>query len=159
MGAKAAVFADHVELSDGGNDFASEVGAGGVPATKFIYPDDPAVRSRLKEVWEFPEEKRTLWRKWFDIYNAHRPSEGEYLNLYDLAFDHPETHAIRKQGQIYYGFFAEHFNDMIELRGLDDRPYRIIDYVNKRELGVVIGKDARLDVSFSGALLVVAIPI
>lgn len=159
MGAKAAVFADHVELSDGGNDFASEIGTGGVPATKFIYPDDPAVKSRLNEVWEFPEEKRTLWKKWFDIYNAHRPSDGEYLNLYDLAFDRPETHAIKKQGQIYYGFFAEHFKDTIELRGLDDRPYRIIDYVNKRELGVVIGKDARLDVSFSGALLVVAIPI
>ena len=39
-GPRAAVFADHVELSDHGLDFASEIGVGGVPSTKFIWPDD-----------------------------------------------------------------------------------------------------------------------
>ncbi len=159
MGARAAVFADHVELSDGGKDFASEIGAGGVPSTKFIFPNDPEVRSRLREVWDLPAEKWERWKKWFDIYNAHRPAEGEYLNLYDLVFDFPETHAIRKKERVYYAFFAEHFNDIIDLRGLEDRPYRVMDYVNRRDLGVVIGKDARLDVTFDGALLVVAIPV
>jgi alpha-galactosidase len=159
MGENAAVFADHVELSDDGDDFASEIGAGGIPSTKFIYPDDPKVRSRLKEVWDLPAEKRDFWKKWFDIYNAHRPAEGEYQNLYDLVFDQPETHVIRKQERIYYGFFADQFNDIVELRGLEDRPYRIIDYVNKRELGVVMGKDAHLNLEFEKALLVVAIPI
>ena len=33
LGPRAAVSADHVELSDGGSDFASAVGAGGVPGT------------------------------------------------------------------------------------------------------------------------------
>jgi alpha-galactosidase len=159
MGARTAVFADHVELSDGGEDFASGIGAGGVPSTKFIFPDDPTIRSRLKEVWDLPVDKRGLWKKWLDIYNAHRPAEGEYLNLYDLVFDIPEAHAIRKEERIYYAFFAEQFDDIIELRGLKDRPYRIMDYVNKRDLGVVIGKDARLDVTFDKALLVVAIPV
>ena len=45
------VFADHVELSDGGADFASEIGAGGIPATKFILPPDgyhpPAIEGIL----------------------------------------------------------------------------------------------------------------
>ena len=50
-GPRAAVFADHVELSDHGLDFASEIGVGGVPSTKFIWPDDPHVRARLDEVW------------------------------------------------------------------------------------------------------------
>ena len=159
MGTRAAVFADHVELSDAGEDFASEIGAGGVPSTKFIYTDDPKVRSRLKEVWDLPKEKRERWKKWFDIYNAHRPAEGEYLNLYDLVFDAPESHAIRKQERVYYAFFAGHFNDLVELRGLEDRPYRVLDYVNKRDLGVVIGKDAHLNVSFDGALLLVATPV
>jgi alpha-galactosidase len=33
LGPRAAIFADHVELSDGGTDFASAIGAGGVPGT------------------------------------------------------------------------------------------------------------------------------
>jgi len=174
MGPKAAVFADHVELSDNGNDFASEIGAGGVPATKFIWPDDESVRARLKEVWDLPEAKKTEWQKWFALYNQHRPAEGEYLNLYDLAFDYPEAHAIRatpKSGDfgvqnlqtldsvVYYAFYAPHFSGKIELRGLENRSYRVVEYVNGRELGVVNGASAWLDVEFDNSLLVMAIRI
>src|SRR5207247_2492107 len=41
MGASAAFAGDHVELSDGGNDFASTVGVGGVVSTKFTWSSDP----------------------------------------------------------------------------------------------------------------------
>lgn len=37
MGPQAAVFADHVELTDGGMDFASQIGVGGVPGTKDVH--------------------------------------------------------------------------------------------------------------------------
>jgi alpha-galactosidase len=158
MGPEAAVFADHVELSDNSADFASEVGTGGVISTKFIWPDDEKVKARLKEYWNYPPEKQKVWKKWFDIYNTHRPSQGEYLNLYDFAFDKPETHAIRKEGRIYYAFYSQHFSGKLELRGLEDRPYRIVDYVNDRELGMVNGGSAWLDVAFDNALLVMAIP-
>jgi alpha-galactosidase len=159
MGPKAAVFADHVELSDDGADFASEIGVGGVPATKFIWPDDEKVRARLKEVWNLPEEKKAVWQKWFGLYNRHRPAEGEYLNLYDLAFDFPETHVIRKDGNLYYAFYAKKFKGKMELRGLENRPYRVVDYVNDRELGSVNGESAWLEVEFDGSLLVMAIPV
>ena len=33
-----AYFGDHVELTDNKNDFASQIGIGGVPGTKFVYP-------------------------------------------------------------------------------------------------------------------------
>ncbi|HNB55123.1 MAG TPA: alpha-galactosidase, partial [Anaerolineales bacterium] len=153
----AAVFADHVELSDGGTDFASGIGAGGVPSTKFIWPDDEGVKARLKEVWNLPPEKQAAWQKWFHLYNTHRPAEGEYLNLYDLAFDFPETHAIQKNGRMYYAFFfAESFEGRVELRGLSGREYRVTDYVNEKDLGVVRGEAATLDLAFEGALLLVA---
>ena len=158
MGPAAAVFADHVELSDDGVDFASEIGAGGVPATKFIWPDDEAVRARLQEVWSLPDEKKAVWQKWFSLYNQHRPAEGEYLNLYDMAFDYPEAHTIRKENGIYYAFYAPHFHGQIELRGLEKRSYRLVDYVNNCELGVVNGPVARLEVEFVESLLLMAVP-
>jgi len=157
-GPKTAVFADHVELSDGGVDFASEIGAGGVPATKFIWPDDVQVRARLKEVWTLPAEKKLTWQKWFDIYNKYRPAEGEYLNLYDLAFDTPETHVLRKNGDHYYAFFDAHFAGRLELRGLEQRSYRVLDYVNQRSLGIINAASPWLDVRFDGSLLLLVTP-
>lgn len=157
-GPRSAVFADHVELSDAHADFASEIGAGGVPATKFIWPDDETVRARLKEVWDLPAAKKALWQKWFGIYNAHRPAQGEYLNLYDIAFDFPEAHVIRKGDTFYYAFYAAEFGGRVELRGLEKRPYRLLDYVEGRELGPCNGSPAWLEVAFTGALLLAAIP-
>jgi len=162
-GPRAAVFADHVELSDHGLDFASEIGVGGVPSTKFIWPDDPQVRARLNEVWTLTPKREALLQRWLLIYRAHRLAEGEYLNLYDLAFDEPEAHAIRANGKLYYAFYAgavaQRYHGPITLRGLEARAYHVHDYVNDRDLGAVQGPEATLDVRFSGALLIEAIPV
>ena len=40
MGESAPYFGDHVELSDGGSDFASSVGIGAIVGTKFTWPSD-----------------------------------------------------------------------------------------------------------------------
>ncbi|MCB9136348.1 MAG: alpha-galactosidase [Anaerolineales bacterium] len=156
-GPRTAVFADHVELSDGGVDFASEIGPGGVPSTKFIWPDDEAVKARLQEeIWDLPPEKQAAWQKWFHLYNLHRPAKGEYLNLYDLAFDFPEAHAIQKDDRMYYAFFAKTFEGRVELRGLTRDEYRVTDYANEKDLGVIRGASPFLDVAFEGALLLLA---
>lgn len=162
-GPQAAVFADHVELSDGGTDFASEIGAGGVPGTKFVWPEDPQVQRRLKEDWSLTPEKQALWHKWFGLYNEHRLASGEYLNRYDLAFDRPEGHLIRKGERLYYAFYTEKATDRfagrVVLRGLGSGRYRLLDYVNDRDLGAAQGPhDVSLEVAFEGALLLVAIP-
>ena len=161
-GPRAAVFADHVELSDRGVDFASEIGVGGVPSTKFIWPDDPAVRERLQEVWLLTPEREATLKKWLAIYREHRLAAGEYLNLYDLAFDRPEAHAIRANGRMYYAFYAgqidQPYRGPIVLRGLHEKAYRVYDYVDNRDLGVVHGPRPTLDVEFVGALLIEAIP-
>ncbi len=160
-GPRAAVFADHVELSDEGIDFASEIGVGGVPSTKFIWPDDPTVRARLQEVWLLTPEREARLQKWLSIYRQHRLAEGEYLNLYDLAFDQPEAHAIRANGRLYYAFYAgqidQRYHGSIVLRGFEAPAYRVYDYVAERNLGTVQGPEATLDVEFVGALLLEAI--
>ena len=58
MGPEAAVYGDHVELSEmtrvgknwseHGSDFASTLGTGGVPGTKFVWPDPGRSSSRWR---------------------------------------------------------------------------------------------------------------
>lgn len=162
MGARAAVFADHVELTDGGVDFASCFGVGGVMATKFVHPLDDSVKSRLKEYWALTEDRELLWKKWFALAREHSLADGEYLNLYDLAFDVPEAHAIRKSDEMYYGFFCrslhEQYSGTVELRGLDAAgTYQVKDYINERILGEIKGSNPVLRVDIHGSLLLKAL--
>lgn len=161
MGDRTAVFADHVELSDGGTDFASCFGTGGVLATKFIYPLEDLVKNRLKEHWPLTQDKESVWKKWFRLANEHNLAAGEYVNLYDLAFDYPEAHAIRKGDEMYYGFFCrtlqEKYSGVIELRGLEAaKTYQLYDYVEGRILGEITGTRPQLLVDIQGALLLKA---
>jgi alpha-galactosidase len=158
MGPRAAVFADHVELADDGLDFASCFGAGGVLATKFVHPLDDSIKARLKEYWALTEEKELQWKKWFEIAAQYSLADGEYLNLYDTAFEFPEAHAIRKEGSIYYAFFTQglhdHYSGPIQLRGLDGaKCHRVQDYVDGRVLDEVAGNNLTIHVEINGALL------
>ncbi|MCS7010164.1 MAG: alpha-galactosidase [Anaerolineales bacterium] len=159
-GRKAAVFADHVELSDNGTDFASAIGTGGVPGTKFTWQVPPKRAAHLQENPQLTPQKLELWTFWFDLYNRHRLAEGEYLPLYDIAFDFPETHVIRKDGHLYYAFFADRFDGEVELRGLAPQQiYAMVDYEHKRTYGRITGDNPRLHITFSHHLLLQAIPM
>jgi hypothetical protein len=46
MGDSVPFFGDHVEESDGGNDFTSTLGVGGVVGTQFVIPSLVAKRSK-----------------------------------------------------------------------------------------------------------------
>jgi alpha-galactosidase len=164
MGPRAAVFADHVELSDEGMDFASCFGVGGVLATKFVHPLDDSLKTRLKEYWALTEGKEALWKKWFDVSARHSLADGEYLDLYDMAFDFPEAHAIRKDGSVYYAFFVQGTNEsyagQIQLRGLDEsKHYQVQDYIEDRVLGEVAGNNSSMHVEMQGALLLKVTPV
>lgn len=101
--------------------------------------------------------------KWSEIYNRHRPAEGEYLNFYDIRWETPEGHVIRKGSNFYYGFFtqepAAHFSGDIQLRGLEAKKYRVTDYETGRVVGEMAGPTAELRVSFEDSLLLAAEPI
>jgi len=70
----------------------------------------------------------------------------------------PETHVIRKNQKMYYAFFAGQWAGNLELRGLDDRAYHVVDYVNGKDYGTVRGPVARLSADFSKHLLLEAVP-
>lgn len=158
MGDKLPYFGDHVELSDGGMDFASAVGVGGVIGTEYRWPPDdkapPATDGNTAKLILTPE-KEAIWAKWVRVYRREMLPQGEYLgDLYDIGFDKPETHCIRKNQTMYYAFYAPEWNGDVELRGLGAGEYAVTDYVNDRFLGTVSGAHCNFHVAFKQALLV-----
>jgi alpha-galactosidase len=155
MGDNIPYFGDHVELSDGAIDFASTVGVGGVVGTQFVLPNLVTKHSKS----DLTPERQKVFEKWLHIYKDKMLSRGEYLGgLYDIGFDRPEAHVIRKDTGMYYAFFAHHWSGKIELRGLRDRAYHIVDYVNDKDLGSVRGPKAAISAEFSQHLLLMALP-
>jgi alpha-galactosidase len=155
MGDNVPYFGDHVELSDGANDFASTVGVGGVVGTQFVLPSLVSKRSTS----DLTPKREKLFEKWVHIYKDKMLSRGEYLgSLYDIGFDRPEAHAIRKGDEMYYAFFDRHWKGRIELRGLEDRAYHIVDYVDGKDFGSVHGPTASISAEFNQHLLLEARP-
>jgi alpha-galactosidase len=153
MGDNVPYFGDHVELSDGATDFASTIGVGGVVGTQFVLPS--LVKKHTK--FDLTPQREEVFGKWLQIYREKMLSRGEYLGaLYDIGFDHPEAHVIRKNGEMYYAFFAPHWRGTVELRGLQDRVYQLVDYENRKDLGSVRGPTARISAEFDKHLLVEA---
>ena len=155
LGDGVPYFGDHVELSDRQSDFASTVGVGGVVGSQFTLP---ALATRPTQFDLTPARRRTF-EKWVGLYKDKMLSEGQYQGgLYDIGFDRPEAHAIKKDSSMYYAFFAAQFSGDIQLRGLDDRDYEITDYEHNKKLGVVHGPAAKLHVTFAQHLMLEAAP-
>lgn len=166
LGPQSAVYGDHVELSEmtprghgdwseHGWDFASTLGVGGVPGTKFVWPD-PGPHFQPVALTTQKEEH---WKKWLALYNQKMLSKGEFLDLYVYGYDVPEAYAIAKDGKMYYAFFAEPgkpFAGDVELRGLKPGTYDVVDYVDGKDLGTVQAdqsKAPRLKAEFKDHLL------
>ena len=166
LGPEAAVYGDHVELSemtrtgaDGwsehGWDFASTIGPGGVVGTKFVWPDPGP---KYKPVALTPQ-KEEHWKKWIGLYNQKMLSKGEFLDLYTYGYDVPEGYAIAKDGKMYYAFFVEPgkpFSGEVELRGLKPGSYEVVDYADGKSYGTVQaeqGKAPRLKADIKDHLL------
>jgi alpha-galactosidase len=154
------------EELDLGEDFASTLGTGGVLGTKFTWPDYGA---KFKTVYLNPE-KEAHWKEWIGLYNEKMLSKGNFLDLYVYGFDSPEAYAIEKGGNFYYAFYAPEQKDSskpnhaqswkgeLELRGLPARTFQVTDYVNHKQLGTVTGPVGKLNVEFTGNLLLEASP-
>ncbi|AQR75058.1 glycoside hydrolase family 36 protein [Sphingomonas sp. LM7] len=155
-GTRTAYSGDHVELSDGGVDFASTVAIGAIPFSKFTWPVDP----KPKDSFLLTPERETVWRKWLDLYQAHMLPKGTYRGeLYDIGFDRPEAHVVAKDGALYYGFFAAEHAGEVELRGLGKGRYRVRDLFAGRDLGVVSAAAPRLAAGFTQFLFLEARPL
>lgn len=166
VGNKIPYSGDHVELTNRRwdeklqksvqfkpEDFASVVGLGGVVASKFTLPG-PQEDSTLV----LSPEKYAIWEKWQNISKTEKLVDGEYLNLYDIAYDIPETHVIKNGKVMYYTFFSEkQFNGKVELRGLKNRAYTLINCLNNAKICDINGKSPIIDVIFSDFMLIKAV--
>ena len=167
LGPEAAVYGDHVELSEmtrvgnswdeHGTDFASTIGTGGVVGTKFVWPDS---NPKFKRVALTPE-KDQHWKKWIGIYNDKMLSKGTFRDLYVYGYDTPEGYAIEKDGKMYYAFFssdpAKIWKGKVELRGLSSGTYHVLDYGDGTNLGTISSdgsKAPQLATEFKGHLLI-----
>ncbi|MBR4826296.1 MAG: alpha-galactosidase [Bacteroidales bacterium] len=150
-----AYYADHVELTDNGLDFPSQIGVGGVIGTKFTWPE-PNPDATESGGSLLTAEKEKLLRKWVPIYTSKMLSRGEYLNLYDCGFDRPEAHVIAKDGAMYYAFYAPQWNgEPITLRGLQARTYTVTEYTSdERNSYEVQGPDPVINPVFEGNYLI-----
>ena len=63
-----------------------------VPGKKFTWPTDNPYATEGKFV--VTTENEEYWKKWINIYNRLKLSEGNYLgDLYDIGYDKPEAWA------------------------------------------------------------------
>jgi alpha-galactosidase len=155
MGDDVPYFGDHVELSDNHDDFASTLGIGGVVGTQFVLPSLVEKHGRF----DLTPDREKSFQKWIELYQEKGLSRGQYLGtLYDIGFDLPEAHVIRKDKKMYYAFFAENWKGTLELRGLDNRAYHVVDYVDGKDFGIVQGPVAHLSTDFPKHLLLEATP-
>ena len=169
MAPQLAYYGDHVELTDGGDDFASQIGTGSVIGTKFTWPKDNPNWS--EGPFLLTPEKEALIRKWMKIYKENNLARGEYLNLYTWGYDYPEGHVIRQNDALYYAFYVDpiapegamdpahvdaasvpvpSYRGTLELRGLDpSKEYTAIEYTadEPREF-TVKGSDPKIEVNF-----------
>jgi alpha-galactosidase len=154
---KTAYYGDHIEKTEGGSNFATQVGIGAVLGTKFTWPKDNPYAMEGKFVLTPENEK--IWKKWISIYNQKMLPAGDYLgDLYDMGFDRPETHVIQKADTLFYAFYNDHWDGDIELRGLTNETYQLTDYANNVDYGKISGPSGHLQVKFTGSLLLQAVP-
>jgi alpha-galactosidase len=161
MGPSAPYSGDHVELSDGGDDFASTYGIGAIPSTKFTWPSDTSNPTDKLPPGGFvlTAQKEALWRKWIDLYRANMLARGSYLGgLYDIGFDKPEAHAIDRDGVLHYAFFADAWDGALVLRGLGAGRYTLIDSFSGKSLGTATAARNSVPAKFARFQLITAIP-
>lgn len=109
--------------------------------------------------YDLTPDKVTAWRQWMDIYRREMLPTGTYLGrLYDIGFDRSEAHVVEKNESLYYAFYGDAWDGVVELRGLEERIYRVRDYVRDVELGQITGPVGQLKVRFNGSLLIRATP-
>ena len=150
-GSNSPYSSDYTNVEEGALRLPTAVGCGSVPQTFYgVTPDSLTF---------------DYYKKWFRIYNDEMISRSEYLNLYDIFYDQPETYVFRKnseQGDIfYYSFFADDTSwaGKVQLRGLTkSENYQVIDFVNERELATVPGSNPEFQIAFENYLLLKCIP-
>jgi alpha-galactosidase len=102
------------------------------------------------------------WKKWVGKYRELDLGRAEYVNLYDIAFDKPEIHVVKKGDELFYGIYADSWkkDDPIQLRGLEKGvSYSVFDYNHDKQLGTISGGHPELSADFREYLLLMLTPL
>ena len=161
MGPSAPYSGDHVELSDGHDDFASTYGIGAIPSTKFTWPRDTETPTDKLPPGGFvlTPAKEQLWTQWIALYREHMLPKGTYLGgLYDIAFDKPEAHVVAKDGALHYAFFAEDWSGPLTLKGLGEGRYTLTDGFTGAPLGTASRGKPTVAAAFKRFQLIRGVP-
>lgn len=151
-GSSSPFISDDINIDNDENlRLPTAVGSGAVPQFLYGSPPDTA--------------KKKFYDHWLKICHQEKLFNSDYVNLYDMYYDKPETYVFRKisdnKENWYYSFFADtaSFTGDIELRGLKpDINYKVVDYNNDKILGNVSGKKPVLKTSFRDYLFIKCIP-
>ncbi len=130
-------YLDPIDYNDLSGTFANSVGVGAVLTTMYTSPHDLGL---------------DRWQTWLGRLRGYDMARGEVLNLYDVAYDRPEAHAIAlESGARIYTFFRDDGETMttVEIRGLPSgEPWRIVDVEAAGEVGTVIGPSGTVPVTW-----------
>ena len=166
LGPTAAVTGDHVEYTGEGftgTDFASTIGLGGIPGSRFTWPG-----AGINPNYLLDDGKSRVYQKWLEMYESRMLSTGIFRNLYIHGYDIPDGYAVAKNGKMYYAFFAPEvvrwqtsgrWRGEIELRGLGPGRYKVLDYSRNLDLGSIDGAHPKLQVDFDQHLLLEVEPV
>ena len=160
MGPSVAFYGDHVERYFSRGNFASMIGTGGIPGSMFVseVEDQYPHPSHSLDSGTVMGDREGHFKKWINIYSDHELSKGTYLNLYDIAYDKPETHLVKRDSSFYYAFYADAWDDGVEFRGLGNGEWILEDYVNSKVLDTIRAGEA-IKVEFQDFLLIRAIQL
>ena len=142
-------------------EITSYIAPGGLISFKFttLDPGNKNAILRTEQSIIIPSRQtRKIYDTQIQLYNKLKLYDGEYLNYYDIAYDKPETHLIKKDNKYYYSFFSTYWKDEVELRGLKKKKYIVRDYLHNIELGTVKGPTDNVKIGFKNFLILEVTP-
>lgn len=171
---------------DLGSDFASTLGTGGVLGTKFTWPDygpkyktvylNPAKEAHWKKWLALYNQKmlskgtfRNLYTYGYDLPEGYAiEKDGSMFYAFfapepagtNEAAGTPEAAQTKTKSPTASPASLPTWTGQLQLRGLDpNKAYRLTDYVNNKDYGLVTGPIATIQAQFQQNLLLQATPI
>ena len=157
MGHGSSFAGDHVELSDGGDDFASSVGVGAVISTKFTWPkdtDNPVDKLPPGGFVLTPAEGGAVAQVGGTLQAAHAAARANTsAGCTTSASTSPKRTPSRRTARCTTRSMRSSWNGPVQLRGLGAGTYRVRDLFNDTDLGTVDARANTLTASFEKFLL------
>ncbi len=158
MGPSAAFAGDHVELSDGGDDFASTVGSRRHRLDQIHLAVDP----KPKDSFLLTPAREAIWRQWIALYNERQLAAGHAIaaNSTTSASTNRKRTWSRNPAASTTPFMRAISPERCRCAASLPGRYRVRDYFNDRRLRrSLCGAHAQPPWHSRGSLLLEAIPV